>query len=146
MLRRYLALPPLLRTRAVVWTLLALCAFCVGVYALVYMNWMVSLPMLCISAATLSGTHALLRGKYLTVTGTCVKIERNVTHSRPKWIILKNERCVLRIRLQRRQAQVQPGDTVAVYLRPSTRLYEMDEMCTVYDYIALKSEGVLQDG
>ena len=60
MLRRYLALPPVLRTRAVIWTLLALCALCVGVYALIYMNWMLSLPMLCVSAATLSGTYALL--------------------------------------------------------------------------------------
>lgn len=146
MLRRYLALPSPLRSRTAGWVLGALCSFCIGVYALYHAGWMVSLPMLCICAAMLTGVYTLLCGRYLKVTGICVKVERNMTHSRPKWIILKNKQCSLRIRLQRRQARVQPGDTVTVYLRENARLYEMDKTYTVYDYIALKAEGVLQDG
>lgn len=146
MLRRYLALPTPLRTQVAVRLLLAFAAFCAGAFAFVNMSWMVSLPMLFICAALSAGIYALLSGKYLLVTGICVKIERNLTHSRPKWIILKNEQCVLRIRSQKRHSQVRLGDAVAVYLRPDARLYELDGMYTVYDYIALKSEGVLHNG
>ena len=102
--------------------------------------------MLFAAVAILIRCASILGGNYIQTTGKCDKIERNATHSRPKWIILKNDKCVLRIRCPKRQVRVHLGDQVTVYLRPDARMYEMGGVHIVHDYIAITAEGVLRDG
>lgn len=84
----------------------------------------------------------LIQGRYLALRGTVLNAEQTMIRKHTKVIILEAEGKALRIQLRNRHIKVVQGDTVALYLADTTKLYPWRGMYQLSGYLALSTHDM----
>ena len=101
----------------------------------------VALAILALVSATLL-YRLLMQGRYLALRGTVLHVEQTIMRRHTKVIILEAEGKALRIQLRNRHIKVVQGDTVALYLADTTKLYPWRGMYQLSGYLALSTHDM----
>lgn len=138
-------LPPALQQQLIIQMGLALLCLVLAIGALAFVSFTVSVPfllgtlVLTISAVRLYRTG--MRGQYLILRGTILKVERTSLRQRPKSILLEINGKALLVMLRNRHATVREGDTVTMYIADATPLYEWQGVHRLHAYLAMVPGG-----
>lgn len=76
-------------------------------------------------------------GKYVTVTGECIGIERTSLRKRVKSIYIHTEKGNMKVPVRKRLRKLAEGDVVSVYMSPKNRIYESNDGLAVFGYYAI---------
>lgn len=105
-----------------------------------------ALPGAALSAAMLVSAillyRLLMQGRYLALRGTVLNVEQTIVRKHAKVIVLEAEGKALRIQLRNRHLKVNQGDTVALYLADTAKLYPWRGMYQLSGYLALSANEV----
>lgn len=84
----------------------------------------------------------LMQGRYLALRGTVLNVEQTMIRKHTKVIVLEAEGKALRVQLRNRHMKVAQGDTVAVYLADTTKLYPWRGMYQLSGYLTLSTHDM----
>lgn len=138
-------LPSALQHQMLIQMGLALLCLILAIGALAFVSFTVSVPflfgasVLTISAVRLYRTG--MRGQYLILRGTILKVERTSLRQRPKSMLLEINGKALLVMLRNRNATVREGDTVTLYIADTAPLYEWQGVHRLHAYLAMVPGG-----
>ena len=105
-----------------------------------------ALPGIALSAAMMASAillyRLLMQGRYLALRGTVLNVEQTIVRKQAKFIVLEAEGKALRIQLRNRHMKVSQGDTVALYLSDTAKLYPWRGIYQLSGYLALSANEV----
>lgn len=81
-----------------------------------------------------------VRGQYLALRGTVLKVERTQLRLRPKAMLLEVEGKALMVILRNRHISVREGEAVTIYIADTTPLYEWRGIHRLHSYLAIVAE------
>lgn len=82
--------------------------------------------------------HNGINGKYICVSGTVKQIEFSGLRKRPKWLLLDVEGRTVQCPAHPQSKNFMAGNHIALYLAPSTPIYEQDGIYRIFDYLAME--------
>lgn len=138
-------LPPALQHQMFIQMGLVLGCIILAIGALAFVSFTVSVPfflgalVLTISVVRLYRTG--MRGQYLILRGTILKVERSALRQRPKSMLLEINGKALLVMLRNRNATVREGDTVTLYIADTAPLYEWQGVHRLHAYLAMVPGG-----
>lgn len=104
-------------------------------------DFILSLPCwLLLAYVAVSGGIMLynsIKGKFVAVTGPCIRIERTRLWKRVKGIYIQTEQGRMKIPVRKRMSRLSEGDDVTVYLPTKTRVYDQDGGLVIFGYYAI---------
>lgn len=107
---------------------LAACSLIAGIAFLILFTGMMASPffVLALLAAANGGRiyYVTVRGHYLTLSATVLKVERTPILHRPKAVLVETEGKALRVMLRSRLSAPKEGSCITFYVQDSTPIYE----------------------
>ena len=86
------------------------------------------------------------RGDYMCLTGGCVGIEKSFLWKRPQRIIMRVDGTTIIIHLSKGRIVAEAGDTISLYLSPTTPIRQEDGAYLISRYYAVRAVPGLQPG
>ena len=83
-------------------------------------------------------------GDYMCLTGDCVGFEKSFLWRRPKRIIMRVDGTTIMIHLSKERIAAETGDTISLYLSPTTPIRQEDGAYLIYRYYAVRAVPGLQ--
>jgi hypothetical protein len=85
-------------------------------------------------------------GDYMCLTGECVGIEKSFLRKRPQRIIMRVDGSTIMIHLSKERISAEAGDTISLYLSPTTPIRQEDGAYLINRYYAVRGVPGLQPG
>lgn len=109
-------------------------------------NWMLIFPAVVIMLYALFSAFVLFlecsEGSILTIEGSCSSLEQSVIRKRIQAIYLRSDYHDIRIVCRYGKVRdIRPGDTITVFLREKTPVYEMEGYQVICDYLAFQKSS-----
>lgn len=99
-------------------------------------------PCLLLSVYMIVNTAFLIynciRGRYVTVKGECLEIERTAIRKKLKSFTVKTEDNILTIHAKHKMKKFDIGDEITAYISEKNPVYEQDGGYKVYDFYAVE--------
>lgn len=110
-------------------------------------NWMLILPAVVMMLYALFSAFGLFlecsEGTILKIEGVCSSLEQSAIRKRIQAIYLRSDNYDIRILCRYgRLRDIRSGDTVTVFLREKSPVYEMEGYQVICDYLALQKSSL----
>lgn len=124
----------------------ALAAFCIVVAVVTWIFFAITaaIPFFCglvlLAMNVIRLYYIAVTGAYLELSSTVLKVERTPIRQRARAMLLEIDGKALRVTLRNRHISIQAGDSVVLYIRDTTPLYEWRGIHQLHSYLALTKE------
>ena len=82
--------------------------------------------------------YTFLKGKYISVEGTCLRLDTTEIRKRAKTLYIAVEEGVVKIQLKQKTPKTEIGNRIIVYLSEKAPVYEKDDMLILNNYYAIE--------
>lgn len=139
------SIPMPLQTQILLQAALALTALVTGIVLVILISITVSVPFFLLAIlfgfGSLRVYIAAAGGRYLTLIGTVLKVERTAILRRPKALLLEIDGKALRIALRNRHRTPEENGPIRVYVLDTAPIYEWRGLHQLSSYLALDWSG-----
>lgn len=139
-------IPVPMQAQILIQTALAILSLIAGITLFFFFTSTVALPFLLLTILTAANGCRIYRiaalGRYLTLRGTVLSVERTAVLRRPKALLAEIDGKALRIVLHNRHKALVEGGCIAVYVQDSTPIYEWKGIHLLGSYLAVTTAGV----
>ena len=82
--------------------------------------------------------YTFLKGKYISVEGTCLRLDTTEIRKRAKALYIAVDEGVVKIQLKQKIPKTEIGNMIIVYLSEKAPVYEKDDMLILNNYYAIE--------
>ena len=82
--------------------------------------------------------YTFLKGKYISVEGTCLRLDTTEIRKRAKALYIAVDEGVVKIQLKQKIPKTEIGNRIIVYLSEKAPVYEKDDMLILNNYYAIE--------